>query len=104
MMSRLVLSRLALMCLENQREERELAAFTAVVGRRMKTTYLMLTTMISAHRMSDRTPNTFSGVRGQTVLLLEAFLDGVKRAGADVTIHDAYGEQRQLRQAVAGGV
>ena len=49
---------------------------------------------ISAQNASEATPSAFARRRGE-VLVLERLPEGVQRAGADVTEHDAESTERR---------
>ena len=63
-------------------------------------TYLSVTTMISAHRISDSTPSTMSRVTGPApAAAVDRLAEGVERAGADIAVDDADAAERQRPEA-----
>ena len=62
---------------------------------KMKITYLMVTTMVRDQKIRDMTPRRLAWVRAMAWIAVEAFLDGVQGAGADVPIDHAQGAQGQ---------
>ena len=66
-------------------------------------TYLIVTTTISAHRIIDSTPSTVSRVTGpDSDGRHHRLAERVERAGADVAIDDADAAERQRPEACAG--
>ena len=70
-------------------------------ARRISTTYLTETMIVSVQKTSDSTPKMLSGVE-RHVAVGEDLLQRVQRAGADVAVDDADGAERQRGEAGGG--
>ena len=76
-------------------------------ARMMKKMYLTVTTIVSAHTISESTPKTFSGVGGTAAtrrpagIDAEALLHRVERARPDVAVDDAERREREQRESLS---